>query len=572
MASTIAMYTGLSGLSANARNLDVIGNNIANVNTTAYKSNRMLFASQFSRNFSLGSAPTETNGGSNPAQVGLGVTIAGTQRNFSTGSLAATGDSRDLAIEGDGFFIVNRGSDQFYTRAGGFRQNSANDLVTISGERLLGYGVDQNFNVLPTLTPLNLPVGQLRLAEATQNVDFTGNLNAGGSAATHGSSIVFNGLTGTSGPLTASSLLTDIDEPVMGGPLFAAGQTIEIAGAEKGGRALPTAQLSVTATTTIQDYLNFLDDALGLDPTAGANPDGKTPGASFNAATGVISIVGNIGAKNDISLASGQIIQRNAAGAAISTPPFTLTKAAAADGESVRTSFVVYDSLGNSVTVDLTLSLASKATNGGTTWKYEVESAGDSDVSLLVGSGQLSFDKDGQITTPSGSLSATINRAGFGSAEPLTFKLNFSGSGTVSSLATAPPATSNIAATFQDGADLGILNSFQVGQDGIITGSFSNGRTRTIGQVALAKFANPEGLVDVGSNLFKVGPNSGTPVVTNPLELGAGRLVGGSLEQSNVDLAEEFIKLIQASTGYSAASRVITTTDQLFQQLLALGR
>src|SRR5207248_6536886 len=109
MASTTALYSGLSGLTANARNLDVIGNNIANANTTAFKSSRMLFATQFSRNLSEGTAPSTFTGGSNPSQIGLGVAIAGTQRDFTTGSLSTTGDQRDLAIDGNGFCIVKRG-------------------------------------------------------------------------------------------------------------------------------------------------------------------------------------------------------------------------------------------------------------------------------------------------------------------------------------------------------------------------------------------------------------------------------------------------------------------------------
>src|SRR2546426_10858221 len=130
MASTTALFTGLSGLAANARRLDVIGNNIANVNTTAFKSNRMTFAPTFSRNFSLGTAPSATNGGTNPGQIGLGVSIAGTQRNFSNGAISATGVATDVAIEGDGFFIVDSGGEQLYTRAGAFTRNQQNDLVT----------------------------------------------------------------------------------------------------------------------------------------------------------------------------------------------------------------------------------------------------------------------------------------------------------------------------------------------------------------------------------------------------------------------------------------------------------
>jgi len=148
MASTVAMFTGLSGLSANARNLDVIGNNIANVNTIAFKSNRMLFSPTFSRNFSLGTAPSTSTGGTNPGQIGLGVTIAGTQRNFNNGSISATGVATDVAIEGDGFLIVDKAGERFFTRAGAMQRNQSNDLVTIGGARVLGFTVDENFNII----------------------------------------------------------------------------------------------------------------------------------------------------------------------------------------------------------------------------------------------------------------------------------------------------------------------------------------------------------------------------------------------------------------------------------------
>src|SRR4029450_12030158 len=127
MSSTTALFTGLSGMNANARRLDVIGNNIANANTIAFKSSRMLFSTQFSRTYSTGSAPDTIDGGSNPLQVGLGVQIAGTQRDFNVGAISATGDARDLAIEGNGLFVVDHGGSQRFTRAGSFRQNRDND-------------------------------------------------------------------------------------------------------------------------------------------------------------------------------------------------------------------------------------------------------------------------------------------------------------------------------------------------------------------------------------------------------------------------------------------------------------
>ena len=170
------------------------------------------------------------------------------------------------------------------------------------------------------------------------------------------------------------------------------------------------------------------------------------------------------------------------------------------------------------------------------------------------------------------SCAATARRTNTGASAPLNFELRFAtGSDGVTALADTS-AQSSIAAVFQDGSALGVLASFSVGEDGVITGGFTNGLTRSIGQIAMAKFTNPGGLVDAGNNLFAVGPNSGTALVTEPLNFGSGRIIGGALELSNVDLSQEFINMILTSTGYSASSRVITTTDQLIQQLLVLGR
>ena len=131
---------------------------------------------------------------------------------------------------------------------------------------------------------------------------------------------------------------------------------------------------------------------------------------------------------------------------------------------------------------------------------------------------------------------------------------------------------STLASVFQDGSSIGTLGSFSIGEDGVINGAFTNGLTRQIGQLALAKFMNPEGLIDTGNNLFRVGPNSGPAIVTKAFEFGTGRILGGALELSNTDLSQEFIDMILASTGYSASSRVSTTTDELLDQLLLLGR
>jgi flagellar hook protein FlgE len=585
MPSTSALYTGLSGLTANARNIDVIGNNIANVNTTAFKSSRLLFSTMFSRNYTMGSEPSTASGGTNPFQVGLGVKIAGTQRNTTAGSVTATGDSRDLAIDGQGYFIVDHGGTEMYTRAGAFRQNQNNDLVTINGERVRGFGVDSSFNLIPgKLQDLNIPVGSMTLAQATSKVGFSGNLNADGALPTQGSRLTLmgtatNGLhaIATAAPppnagdvLETNTRLVDVEDPALPGsntPLFSVGQVLQLSGAEKGGKTIPNASLTITATTTVQDMNDFLTQAMGIDTTGGNNPDGRTPGLSLDPTTGTITMVGNTGTVNDLSLANADLKLNSSSGTFVRNP-FTTAKAASADGESIRTTFVAYDSLGSPVDVDLSMVMDSK-TSSGTTWRYYVDSGDDSGVALQVAAGTVSFDTQGQPTSTA-PISITIDRSGTGAATPLAIDLNLSDSG--GGVTALSDTQSSLAATNRDGAPVGTLSGFSVGPDGIITGAFTNGLTRTIGQVAIATFTNPEGLVDQGNSLFSAGANSGSAVVTGPGTFGAGQIVGGALELSNVDLGEEFIKLILASTGYSASSRVIKTTDDLMQQLLVLGR
>jgi flagellar hook protein FlgE len=574
MASTTAMFTALSGLSANSRWLDVTGNNVANVNTTSFKASRMLFSNAFSRTLAGATPPGANTGGTNPRQIGFGVQIAGVQRDFTGGAISPTGDARDLAIEGNGFFVVERGGETFYTRAGGFRTNADNELVNVAGERLQGYGINESFQVIPgALEDLTIPIGSLTLAEATRNVRFTGNLNAAGDVPTQGSLISLDALTRIGGAvagiaLEAATLLTDIADPAApAAPLFADGQSIELSGATKGSKTIERAAFDIDATSTVQDFMNFLTAALGINTTSGANPDGRTPGVSLDEASGVISIVGNTGTLADLEIESADIRMLDSSGAII-RQPFSPAKQVEADGESVRTTFSVFDSRGNPLTMDLTFVLESNSDTG-SRWRWFAESADDSDLDLVLGTGTLDFDVFGQpIGTTTGEVE--LNRSTAGALDPLRFTLDFNRQPDgITSLA---DVSSAIASTFQDGSPIGTLTAYAIGEDGIITGAFTNGLTRTLGQVGLATFANSEGLIDRGGNLYSPSANSGNATVTTPLQLSAGRIVPGALELSNVDLSQEFINLILASTGYSASSRVITTTEQLMQQLLVLGR
>lgn len=577
MASTTALFTGLSGLTAHAQRLDVIGNNIANVNTVAFKSSRLSFESQFAQTFSLGSAPDGEFGGTNPGQIGLGVRSSSTQRDFSTGSLTPTGDPRDLSIEGEGLFVVQRGDEQFYTRNGAFRLDRSEQLVTGTGEIVQGFGVNDAFQVQPgVLQPISLPVGRLRIAEATTRIDLAGNLNAGGDTAqTGGLTRLFGspglGFTDLSGaPITAATPLTQVADPNAPAPppaLFTAGQRIELTGVQRGTRVLPGDALGIDGATTVGDLLAFFDNALGIHSTGTPNPDGVSPGSTVSAG-GVIEIVSNTGSVNSLTIDGADIRLVNTDGT-LGRLPFVPEQTSEASGESIRSTTVAFDSLGNPVVLDVAFVLVSKNDGAGTTWRYDLSSQDHEADGIFIGTGTVDFDATGRplSTTP---LPVPISRDGTGAVTPLTLNLFLAGpNGEVSALRDTP---SEFAGVFRDGLPAGVLEQFGVGVDGLITGTFSNGATRTLGQIALATFTNQEGLIDSGGGLFIVGANSGDPIVGEPGALNAGQIVSGSLELSNVDLGREFIELILTSTGYSASSRVIRTADELIQQLLLLGR
>lgn len=589
MGSTSALLTGLSGLNANTRRLEVIGNNISNASTTAFKSSRINFSTTLLRNFGLGSGPSATNGGTNPFQVGLGVRVSGTQRDLTTGPINPTGRSTDFALDGEGYFIVDRGGRQLYSRAGEFQLNSERQLTSLAGDRVQGFAVDENFNIIEgQLTDVSIPLGALSITRATTNVFFQGNLLADATnIATQGDEFVFNDLFADVGGgflAGVATLIDNLEDPNNpGNAMFPSGGNVPyeytLSGAMKGARTLPDSTLVVDATTTMDDFVTFLNNALGIDETE-TNPAAPpaTTGVSYNSATGELSIFGNTGESNQLNFDSASFDSTDSTGAAVGSSFDSLTQNATADGESVSTRFSVFDSLGNPIDVVLTMTLTNATTDGPTSWRYIVESPENADETsgilppdFVVGAGTIDFDSNGQIVTDT-PVTVSIQRDNLGSDDPLTFALNFtSDRGSLTALMDAQDdAQSLLAANEQDGIPFGVLDSFNVGRNGIITGAFTNGLTRTIGQVAVANFTNPAGLVEIGDSLFSVGSNSGTPIVTTAGQFGTGSIIERALEGSNVDLASEFTNMILTTTGYSASSRVITTSDQLLQQLVQL--
>ncbi|MAB82410.1 MAG: hypothetical protein CMJ24_03100 [Phycisphaerae bacterium] len=593
MASTSALYTGLSGLLSNQNRLNVIGNNIANVNTTAFKSTRMLFESMFSRTQSLGTGPNGRIGGINPRQVGNGSTVAGTQRNFSNGALTATGMATDMAIEGDGFFITQLNGERLFTRDGSFLTNENNQLVTSGGAFVMGYGVDDNYQIeFGEMEPIVIPLGQMTVAEATENIYFNGNLNASGelpvTGSIHNTAPFYSESTGNQ-VMTGSEDLTqagvnlymntgdtEYGVAIEGGAMA----TITIDNVEKGGQDLGTFSFTFctpaeAAANDIEyfgsnmvDFVAALDQFLGLD---NSDVSGQALGGNILLnSNGSLLIFGNEGTAQGLNISTSDI-SVSYMGTPVETPPtnpFVVTQSAEATGESVRTSFVAYDSLGTAVSIDVTMVLQETIDGQGSIWEFVAESSDNHSLDRIVGLGTLQFDNEGNLLSSSNTTIEIVRTNG--AINPMSLTLDFSyGSDGVTAYA---DSVSTLSVASQDGSGIGNLVSFAVGQDGLITGAFTNGMTRTLGQLALARFNNPGGLEDVGSGNYRVGANSGEPMYTTATSLGSGRIIGGALELSNVDLSQEFIDMILASTGYSASSRVISTTDELMDQLLLLGR
>ena len=573
MALTSTLYTGLSGLDVNQTWLNVIGNNIANVNTVAFKSSRTLIKPQFYVTDASAAAPSADFGGTNPSQRGLGADVDEIEKNFTPGAIQTTGTETDMALDGAGFFVVKNSGTQQYTRDGSFSLNSAKQLVSSSGGFVQGYGVDGQGNVQPgQLQNLTVPLGTSTIAKATQTASMQGNLDANGAVAAGASILTSQDVTTVGGAATpdGTTLLTNLaSTSTPGTALFAAGDVLTLNGT-KGGRSMPAATFDVTAATTVDDLTNFYQQNLGLDTTAPVGAGIPTAGATIEADPSAansakIVVVGNIGTDNALTLATGSFMNQNSAS------PFGFTAGTNAagftndpSGESVHTTLVAYDALGTPVNVDVTAVLQSKADTGNT-WQFFVTSPDNKVGGEVVSNGTLTFDPNGNLKTETGQT-ITINRSGTGASTPLTMTLDFN------SMTQLTDSKSSMVMTQQDGSPVGTLNSFSVGTDGIITGAYSNGLTRTLGQVAVANFSNPEGLDDKGGNMFAASASSGVPVVTTPLSLGTGAIRAGSLELSNVDISKEFTNMINASTGFSAASRVITTSNQLIQDLLNTSR
>lgn len=585
MGLTSAMNTSLNGLQLNETTIDVIGNNVANAGTNGFKASRTLFSTQLARTYSVGSAPTTNNGGTNPRQIGLGALNSAIQLDFTQGGITNSTSPSDLAIQGDGFFKVDSPDGYVYTRNGNFTLNSDNKLVNSQGYFLQGFSANLDTGVVNTQvkTDIEIPLGQLQSAAETQNAVLKGALFASGTVATSGAQLlssafyqntVFLPASTDRAPVTGATKLTELvkQQDSVANPtpaaVFVVGETLTLT-PRKGGGDIEAQTLTIDANTDVDDLMAFFKEAYGIQ-TEGSSGDMTpdytgtatlNPGVTVNA-NGEIQIEGNIGTANDLDWPTASL-QSSTRG----TIDLGIAKTQAADGESTTTEFVVYDSLGQPVSVRLTAVLESIDTSA-TTFRFFAESDGDADRNIAIGNGIFKFDGHGQyFTSDEERNTITIDRPG-NVDTPMTVTLNFSKLSGISTTA----AGSSISLNSQDGSGPGTLTTFVIDEEGKVNGVFDNGVIKVLGQIILARFSNPQGLIQVGSDSYRVGISSGLPSENPAGQFGNGTVRSGAIELSNTDIGRNLVDLIVASTQYRGNAKVISSVQQLTDELLLLNR
>lgn len=567
MSLTSSMLVGYTGIQSNTVGVDTVGDNLANLNTTAFKTQRVTFETLLYRTYSEGEPPGEVTGGTLPFQIGTGSTVSSIQRNFSQGGLDATGLTNDLAMDGEGYFILADASGgHVYTRDGSFMLDADQRFVSAAGLPVQVFPADDEGNIDPSrLTDLIIPIGSVSNAVATTEVVMDGRLDTVNSNIASAGAVVVSQplLTADGSTASSSTALTSLvnDDGI---PLFADGDDLTIT-ASKGGVTIPANAFVVGSSgNTLGDLARHMEAVFGInaDPATGGTP-GVTIAGGADPFAGSLVIRSNLGEINAVTLDGASVVNRT--NTAVPSPfAFTTTQEAVGAGET--TTLRVFDSLGNDVDMRIRVALESKSENG-STWRFYAESTDDTDLSPVIGTGTITFDTNGGFVGATGT-NMSIDRASTGAASPLGFTLDF----TKLTSSTAPDGDSQLIMDSQNGAPSGILMDYRIEEDGSVIALYSNDTEELLAQVAVATFVNQDGLTAMSDNTFVEGPNSGEADILAPLTGTAGRVVSGALEQSNVEIAREFINLISSSTGISSASRVVRAADDLLQELLLLAR
>lgn len=472
-----SLYSGVSGLNNHQTKMDVIGNNISNVNTFGFKKGRATFQDILSQTMAGAAKPQEEKGGVNPKQVGLGMSVAAIDTIHTQGALQTTGVNTDVAVQGEGFFIQQAGSERVYTRNGAFGLDANGFLVNpANGFKVQGYGVIENPDGTTTvdrqsgLGDVEIPRGEKISARATQNISYRCNL--------------------------------DSRTPVILDPENASAKD----------------QIEGTWRASIDAY-----DSRGNN--------------------------------QKIQLNFRKFVRENAAG----------------EPQAIDNVWTAEITVNDELERDIQITDANgEPLAEGETYNFTV--AFNEDGSIRNAGVGLVPDEQGVVPAAAegSQLGIPLNYTVPGS-EDMATTLNIGEAGSYNGI-TQSAAKSTTKAFKQDGYAMGILKGFQIDNSGIITGTYSNGIRRPVGQLAMATFMNPGGLEKNGDNFYSESINSGRAQVSAPGEQVAGGVQAGMLEMSNVDLATEFSEMITTQRGFQANSRTITTSDRMLEELLRLKR
>jgi flagellar hook protein FlgE len=559
---SFALSAGVTGLQAHQKMLDVAGNNLANVNTTSFKASRITFSELLCETIKKASQPTSNVGGTNPQQMGSGVGVAGIAPDMSQGNLVNTGNPLDLAIEGEGYFVLRGSEGYYYTRAGALAVDADSNLVDPATgylvQRIGSVGESDGFQTAGD-TNIHVPYDTSMPASATSEVVVAGNLSADATLDTVQTNVLTSDVAYTTNNGTTAAGTTELDQLDQFSGTFGATTTITATGYDPGGLDLADAGLTVTGATTLQNVIDHLNNNV-LDSTEQV--------ASL--VSGKIRITD---ANSGYSLSDIKLTWSDD-GSALLTMPAYFEVSTVGGTEVKNMSITVYDSQGGKHV----LSGAFVRTDTANTWDMILTSI-DGNIN------EITFDnrriRGIEFSPTDGSysgLNSTIDDTSqfvvtfaHDPSNPQTVAISMGTAGQLDGL-TQFAGTSTAVAREQDGYESGRLTAVSVDNEGTVIGAFSNGVKKDIATLEIAIFQNSSALESAGNGYFNSSANSGGAVSTQAMTGGAGTIHGGALEKSNADVATEFVNMIQAQNGFQANARTIRVANEILRELTTLIR
>ncbi len=554
---SFALSAAVSGLQAHQKMLDISGNNLANVNTTAFKSSRITFSELLSETIKKASQPTTGIGGTNPQQMGSGVGVSGISPNMTQGNIINTGNPLDMAIEGEGYFVLSDGEQDLYTRAGSFAVDANSNLVDPATgyhiQRIGSEGEVDGFQT-PGVSDIHVPYDVAMPAKATTEIVISGNLSSDATFATTRTQVISSNVAYTYNSGTAASETTEIDQLDQYTGTLTSG-TISFSGCHKGGTLYSGAayDLSIDGSTTLGNLITHLNTNV-------------LSGSTASVVNGCIRIT------DDTSGFSKTDMTMSYSGDGTLTMP-AYFEISTVGGEEVKSiNITAYDSQGGKHVV----SGAFVRTDIANTWDMVLTSITGNINQITMDNRRIediTFDAtDSSYSGLGGTDDAElVITFAHDTSNPQTITLNLGTTGRLDGL-TQFAGNSTAVAREQDGYEAGRLSTVSVNNEGILIGAFSNGIKKNISTLQIALFQNTAGLESVGSGYFIPSANSGEAIATQAMTGGAGTIHGAALEKSNADVATEFVNMIQAQNGFQANARSIRVANDILGELTNLIR